>query len=107
MEIVNQRSSFILNLDFTGPDCQPVVPSDGEYRIDDWCSNTQILDWTPIDSTSSIDTILITPDQNDFINPDAIKEVRLVTVKFLYDEGQEATQNYWYTVVKTERLKAS
>ena len=97
MESVYERTSSILALTFKDEAGALVVPTSGAYSIDDVDSGTIIRASTAFTPTGSTYNVIIATAENRILNALAEKELRRVTVIFLYSGGQ-CTGEYFYEV---------
>ena len=97
MESVNERTSSTLAATFRDEAGVLVIPTSGTYEIDDVDSGTVIKASTAFSPTDSTYNIAITAVENRILNALAEKELRRVTVTFIYSGGQ-GTGEYFYEV---------
>jgi hypothetical protein len=94
-QILNERSTLLLQVDFLDENEQPVIPSSAVYRIHDLSSGRVICEDTVISPATSVE-IHITKDQNRVLS-DNQQETRVVTVEFDYgDDGKHGTDEFLY-----------
>lgn len=94
MDVVNERTRYVLPLTFRDEDGTPVTPVGVTVRIDDVASGTAIRAATAINPVSSTHDLEITAEENRIINAANRIELRRVTVHI---QG-EATGEYLYHV---------
>lgn len=94
MDVVNERTRYVLPLTFKDEDGAPVTPAGVTVRIDDVASGTEIRPVTAINPTAATYDLEITAEENRIVNAAARLEVRRVTIHI---QG-EATAEYLYHI---------
>lgn len=103
MNFVNEKSTYILTLNFTDEKGDPVTPTLASYRIDDQASGTEIKDDTLFYPDAPNYDIEITPTENRMLSEEA-SEVRIVTVIFQYAGDRQGTAEYLYAVKNLSKV---
>ena len=98
MSLVNERSSFDLEIKFYNKQDQLVTPQSAEFYI---CApdraNVTIRDWTSIDDIDETVTITITPEDLE-CEEGASREKREVVVSAKYADSEEYNEVYPFSV---------
>lgn len=99
MDEVNEKTTYILTINFYDEDNLPVVPATAKYRIDDVTTGTVIKGSATVGAVmaSSMD-VEIPADLNGLVSDDHPYETRRVTVKFTYGSGKQGTDDYQYKI---------
>lgn len=88
IDVVNEKSTWVLVLFFFDENKQATVPTSVTYRIDDATSGTVILQNTVVVPIGTSYKIIITPVQNSIIDQNNAYEQRRVTVIWQYGSKQ-------------------
>jgi Iap family predicted aminopeptidase len=98
MSLVNERSSFDLEIKFYNAAGALVTPQSAEYYI---CApdrtTVQIKDWTAIDDIDETVTITIAPEELE-CEEGASREKREVVVSAKYADSEEYNEVYPFSV---------
>jgi hypothetical protein len=100
MDIVKERSTRYLSIEFRDRNGMLAAPTAVTYRIDCRTTGTQVRQWTSVPPGQSIE-IVLTPDDNAIFGGDAHeREVRHVTIVAAYgpNNTDQATDDYEYAV---------
>ena len=84
MDQVNEGSSYIVTVAFTGEDGAAITPSSASYRVDDVGSGAAIKASTVIESLGASVDIPLGPEETKILNEAHAFETRLITVSFEY-----------------------
>jgi hypothetical protein len=104
MDIVNEKSTPTLTVDFFDENGAAVVPSSATYQIDDIASGTIVRAETALPSlAASVDILLATAD-TIIITSSLPGEDRLVTVKWQYGSGKQGAKEYRYLVKNLSKV---
>ena len=104
MDIVNERTTWIINASFTDENEDAVIPDLGEYSISDEKSGTEIVGPTAFDPSSSSYDFEVLPEQNRILNAKNRFEERILTLTFVYSGNKEGTAEYRWSVKNLDKI---
>lgn len=109
METINEGSFCRITVNFLDDAEEAVEPDSCSYRIDDHDSQAEILPLTilfPAEGSSGGESceIEIPGELNRILNPCREIEIRVVTVKFNYNENKTGTNEYRYWVKRMDNI---
>ena len=98
MEIVNEKSTIILPINFRDENGDAVTPTSATVRIDDKGSGTQIRAEAAISVTSSTYDLTVTGAENEILDQENDYETRVITLAWAYDVSSIGATEYTYNV---------
>jgi hypothetical protein len=98
MDIVNEKTTYRIVVEFIAEDGAPVVPSSGVYRLDDVLSGEEAIADTPFVPGGSSFVVTIPFAANEIINNSNDLEEKVFTVVAEYGVGKQCTGEYRYKV---------
>ncbi len=98
MDVVNEKSTWVVSMSFFDETKAAATPSGGTYRVDDIGSGASIVASTPFTPSSSTYQIVITPTQNALQNANDDAETRRLTVIWQYGGTKQGTAEYIYQI---------
>lgn len=104
MDIVNERTTWIVNAAFTDENGDEVTPSSGYYRIIDDRSGTEITAMTAFTPSSASHDFEVTPEENRVLNARNKFEERTLTLSFVYNVTREGTAQYQWAVKNMDAI---
>jgi hypothetical protein len=84
MDVVNERSTYILTVSFLDEDGAAVVPASASYRIDDVGSDAGIRDDTEISPLAAEVDLVLTAGDTSILDETHPYETRRVTVSWTF-----------------------
>jgi hypothetical protein len=98
MDVVKERTTYIVEASFIDQDRSAVTPSSGTWRIDDITDGviTEVKDDTAFTPSGPTHEFEITPDENCILSLANQLEYRLVTVTFSYGASRKGAAEHRY-----------
>ncbi len=97
MDEINDQNTCILAVSFKDENGDPVTPSSGKYKINDFASGSVIKPETSFIPSGSSHNITISSAENKIINESKETETRIVTVIWTYD-SKKGTAEFIYKI---------
>ncbi len=107
MDIVNEKTTPVLNVAFYDENGTAVVPTSATYQIDDVTEgrvNQSITGETSISVLAASVDIAITDQETKIIDAMLSSEKRLVTVKFQYGTNKRGSKEFRYIVKNLSKI---
>ena len=99
MNVINEKTTLLVQCSFADENGAPVTPAAGSYRLDDMGSGAQIADWTTFTPAAATYDLMITDAQNAILNAAREVEKKKLTVSFTFgSDSKKATGEYIYAV---------
>ena len=98
MDIVNEKTTYRIVVEFIAEDGAPVIPTFVTYQIDDVLSDENVLSSRSFVPSGSQYVITIPYSSNRVINSNNDTEERSITVVAIYGVGKQCTGEYRYKV---------
>ncbi len=104
MDLVNEKSTPVLTIDFFDENGDAVIPSKVEYQIDDVASGQSVKAKSEIPvSSSSIDITLSTSDTS-IINQSSTAEEKLLTMIYSWGSNKQLPKEFRYVVKNLQKV---
>lgn len=98
VDIVPEKSTRTLTINFKDDTNQPVTPMSANYSIIDKYTNTTIRETTTFTPTTPTHEIELTGNDNRIITPANIYEVRIITITWHYSGNKVENTEYVYKI---------
>lgn len=99
MDFINEGSTALIEINFTNESGEAAIPTTAKYSIIDRDSETVLLECTEITVDSNTYDLEIAEEYNMIQNNNLPYEIRVITVKAEYNDGEdEKTVEYQYMV---------
>lgn len=95
LDVVNEKTTQILQIAFFDQDGGPVVPDSATYRIDAVREGVAVKASTAITGLASVVDLEVTSAQNAALSSAPFSE-RVVTIEFVYTGTKRGTTEYRY-----------
>lgn len=104
-DVINENSHAVVTLSFTDEKGVAVVPTAGQYRLDDVASETELLAWTAFTPSAATHDLIITDVQNAIMNNALEAEKKRLTIDFTFgSDNKKATAEYIYVVRNLSKI---
>jgi hypothetical protein len=104
VDIVNEKTTPTLNVEFFDENGNAVTPTTATYQIDDVQSGQSVRAETAIPSLAASVDIVLTLLDTSIINTTLPAESRLVTVKFQYGASKQGIKEYRYLLQNLSKV---
>ncbi len=97
MDIINEGSSFQLDVQFLDSDGVAQTPSSASYSVHDLNSGTELIATTMIAPASSVE-LMIPPAASRVVRTSVLKEEHVVTIIANYGPTEAVTEEFHFLV---------
>lgn len=95
--VVNERSTARLTVNFADEDGDPVIPTSAEYRVSCPDNGTTVRDWEDAGTPAAEMEIELEPEDHEMLTTKSM-EGRVVDVRAPYGVDKQATARFSYSL---------